>query len=104
MLDFALLATALAGLGLSVYTMRESARCAREGICDVVLSHPTSRLFGFPNALLAAVYFTAIAWLAADRLVRGPVLPLWPALAAAGASLAVSAYLAWALFFRLRST
>lgn len=104
LLDGALVVCSLAGLGLSLYALRETARCKATGVCDVVLTHPLSHVFGFPNAVLAAAYFVATAALGADRLWRGPVLPLWPALAAAAASLAMTVYLAYALFFRLRAT
>ncbi len=94
-----LLLVSVAGLALSVYTTYVMS-CAGDS-CDVVMTTPYARVFGFPNAVLAAVYYAALIAFAALRLA-GTALPLWPALAASGLSLVMSAYLAWALIAKLR--
>jgi len=95
----ALAVVSLGGLALSVYTTRVM-NCAGD-TCDLVMTTPYARVFGFPNAIIAAVYYAALVAFAALSLA-GVRLPLWPALAAAGLSLVMSAYLAWALFAKLR--
>ncbi len=105
MLPWLLLGSSLAGLAWSVVGWRRQVKASCDtGACDLVLSHPIGRTFGFPNSFLAIGYFLAMALFALDRSRPVPALPLWPALAASGASVLMSAYLAHALFFRLRRT
>jgi uncharacterized membrane protein len=94
----ALLGVSVASLALSLRTVYLMT-CASS--CDVVMSTPYARVFGFPNAALAAVYYAALIAFCGLRLA-GIAVPWWPALAASGLSLVMTAYLAWALTFRVR--
>jgi uncharacterized membrane protein len=102
-LDALLLVAAGFGLAVSVWTAWAMGRPDRRGACPVMKTS-FARTLGVPNAWPAALYFAGLAALAADRIVRGPAFPLWPALAATGLALAMSAYLAWRLFFTLNET
>ena len=93
------------GLGLSVHVwrvMRRQGSCAGSGRCDIVFAHPSARLLGFPNAVLAAAYFAAMIIFVGVREQVGGGVPLWPALCASLASLAMCVWMARILFFQLR--
>lgn len=60
-----------------------------------------ARIFGFPNSVIAIAWFAALGGFAGARL-GGVAVPLWPVLAGSAASLLMSAFLAWALFAKLK--
>lgn len=95
-----LLALALAGLALSVHAAFRLQPRAAEGS---IFRTPYARVFGLPNSVISLVYFAAVAAFAGHRLAFGPVLPVWPMVAAAGLSVVFSAYLAYRLFVTLRA-
>lgn len=82
--------------------------CAREGSsCVTVVQTPYARVFGVPNSVLGIVYYVVlIVWTAWGAPVgfrasigdRQPVIRVgWPLIAASGLTVALGAYLIYAL-------
>lgn len=98
--------TLLCGVGLyaSLYMLRKSHRAERGGLDGTsVVQYPQARLFfGVPNALFGVVYYPVLAaavWI--DPLRTAPALR-WFIIAAVLAAAAISAFLAYALLFRIK--
>ena len=75
-----------------------------DNTCVLVTNTPYARLFfGLPNADLGLVYYVGIiAWMVVSLVTGTP--PWLPAVAVASlVTVAVSAYLGWALLFRLKT-
>jgi uncharacterized membrane protein len=66
------------------------------------MSSPDARLRGFPNAWISLFYFAGLIAFGIDRLARGPVLPIWPVVAAAGLSVVMTLVLMYLLLIRMR--
>jgi uncharacterized membrane protein len=71
--------------------------------CAVVVKTPYSRIFGgVPNVALGIVWCGALAALAVAWLATGRIFVPWPFLVVAFATLAVAAYLVYALVVVLK--
>jgi len=71
---------------------------AETSSCAVVVATPYARLFGgAPNVVAGIPWCVALLGLAGQWIVSGRVTVPWPYLAVAAASLAVGAYLIYAL-------
>lgn len=102
-LDIPLIVLAFGGLANAVYAVRLTHRCSN-GSCSLVFGTKYARLLGFPNSYLGVGFYLGLMAFGIDRSIRGPVLPLWPALAASAVGMLVSVYLAYILFLKLKET
>jgi uncharacterized membrane protein len=76
---------------------------AETSTCAAVVKTPYARIFGgVPNVALGIVWCVALAGLAVAWLSTGRVFVPWPFLAVAAGTLAVAAYLVYALVVVLK--
>lgn len=74
-----------------------------EATCARVLDTRYARVFGVSNAALGLVWYGVVAVAAGFALINGEIPYCVIVAAAAGVTVLVSAYLAWALLARLRT-
>jgi uncharacterized membrane protein len=101
-MEIRLVITLLCGVGLyaSLFMLNKSRRAARGELTGPsVVKTPRAHLFGVPNSLLGALYYTALA--VAVWFVNGPIEQIVLIVAALAAA-ATSAYLAYSLLFVTR--
>ena len=108
-LDLILLGLGVGGLVLAWYMTAvfvrvrrgESVRCV-DGTCPVVMQTPYAQSLGFPNSYLAIPFYALVTLFAALQLTGQGGWLFVPVAAATALSVLMSAYLVYALLWKLQ--